>query len=107
MVPSQFLSVVLEEDNGSGSEEDTHAYSQRSKWWECDLSQVQLVQARVKMVHDNYYFTLFKTIRLQEWWTTWSGVLWKGVFNETLRDVPLLLASKVDYYNKICYTLFG
>lgn len=55
MVPSQFLSVVLEEDNGSGSEEDTHAYSQRSKWWECDLSQVQLVQARVKMVHDNYY----------------------------------------------------
>lgn len=58
MVPSQFLSVVLEEDNGSGSEEDTHGYSQRSKWWECDPSQVQLVQARVKMVHDNYYFTL-------------------------------------------------
>lgn len=60
MVPSQFLSVVLEEDNGSGSEEDTHAYSQRSKWWECDLSQVQSVQARVKMVHDNYYFTLLR-----------------------------------------------
>uniref|UniRef100_A0A1B6LCP1 C2H2-type domain-containing protein n=1 Tax=Graphocephala atropunctata TaxID=36148 RepID=A0A1B6LCP1_9HEMI len=32
MVPSQFLSVVLEEDNGSGSDEETHSYSHQPTW---------------------------------------------------------------------------
>lgn len=96
MVPSQFLSVVLEEDNGSGSEEDTHAYSQRSKWWECDLSQVQLVQARVKMVHDNCYLTLFKTSGFKNGEQYQVECYERGCLMRRC-EMYHLLASKVDY----------
>lgn len=96
MVPSQFLSVVLEEDNGSGSEEDTHAYSQRSKWWECDPSQVQLVQARVKMVHDNYYFIIFKTSGFKNGEQYEVECYERGCLMRRC-EMYHLLASKVDY----------